>query len=299
MLRMAHRVLSDKSVSVFGAGLIDSKTHSEIRGCAAGPCFCAYNIAEYVNGRFRNGERISYDSEIAAAAPPPFMRMSLEYGFDDVRYLACVFSIDHQLIREPTVDALRERAERQFNLTDVRWSCAIRVVADMRGRLFVARTTKWVFLLSSGCYAGHADDDLQSTDDPRSHAILDNAVTVTFFAFRFANCRNVITEDVTETEGPPAKWLRRMKQPRITYKVLKLDGTTRAKAADSESSDSKADRALHICRGHFKHYTAEKPLFGHYVGTVWHPQHVRGHEKNGVVVKDYKLEPVGQLEAHA
>ena len=48
-------------------------------------------------------------------------------------------------------------------------------------------------------------------------------------------------------------------------------------------------KALHICRGHFVTYTPKHPLFGKYVGTFWKPDHVRGNAKNGIVLKDYKV----------
>lgn len=48
-------------------------------------------------------------------------------------------------------------------------------------------------------------------------------------------------------------------------------------------------KALHICRGHFATYTDEKPLFGHFTGTVWKPSHVRGNVTEGIVSKDYRV----------
>ena len=48
-------------------------------------------------------------------------------------------------------------------------------------------------------------------------------------------------------------------------------------------------RALHICRAHFAHYTEEHPLFGKYAGTFYKPMHVRGHLKEGMVIKDYDI----------
>ncbi|HPS54039.1 MAG TPA: hypothetical protein PLP05_00430 [Sedimentisphaerales bacterium] len=46
---------------------------------------------------------------------------------------------------------------------------------------------------------------------------------------------------------------------------------------------------LHLCRGHLKHFTEEKPLFGKYPGTFFIPAHVRGDRKNGIINKNYKL----------
>lgn len=48
---------------------------------------------------------------------------------------------------------------------------------------------------------------------------------------------------------------------------------------------------VHLCRGHFMHYTPERPMFGRsgLYGRFWVQSHVRGNKKNGVVVKDYEV----------
>jgi hypothetical protein len=44
-------------------------------------------------------------------------------------------------------------------------------------------------------------------------------------------------------------------------------------------------RAFHICRGPFAVYEGSG-LFGKYFGRFWIPQHVRGSQSSGIVVKD-------------
>lgn len=50
-------------------------------------------------------------------------------------------------------------------------------------------------------------------------------------------------------------------------------------------------KALHICRGHFKHYGRDGKglLFGKHKATVWIPMHVRGDIEEGAVVKDHSV----------
>jgi hypothetical protein len=43
-------------------------------------------------------------------------------------------------------------------------------------------------------------------------------------------------------------------------------------------------------RGHFKQYTAERPLFGRFTGLYWWQPHLAGKAKDRVVVKDYRIE---------
>lgn len=111
------------------------------------------------------------------------------------------------------------------------------------------------------------------------------------FALALCHAKNVTPVDVTNTEGPPEKWLSRQRQRKLTYRVLDIE-PAKKKLREVGNSDSVGfAKALHICRGHFATYTEDKPLFGNVVGTFWKPSHVRGNIKNGAVVKDYSVSP--------
>lgn len=114
---------------------------------------------------------------------------------------------------------------------------------------------------------------------------------IPLLAMSFASCKNVVRYDTTEQEGPPAKWLKRQKQPKLRYHVLDINPMKEVLRTEGGSEVHGLKKALHICRGHFATYTAEKPLFGNIVGTVWKPAHVRGDIKQGAVVKDYSVSP--------
>ena len=107
----------------------------------------------------------------------------------------------------------------------------------------------------------------------------------------FMHCKNVRKIDVGDTEGPSSKWLRRQKTPRLRYKVLDINPMKEVLRTEGQSETTGLHRALHICRGHFATYTVDKPLFGHFVGTVWKPAHTRGSIEQGAVVKDYRINP--------
>lgn len=51
-------------------------------------------------------------------------------------------------------------------------------------------------------------------------------------------------------------------------------------------------QALHLVRGHFKHYTASAPLFGAHTGAYWWGLHARGDSRHGEIRKDYNVVPV-------
>jgi len=114
---------------------------------------------------------------------------------------------------------------------------------------------------------------------------------VPMLSLSFMHCKNVKTSDATSSAGPDDKWLRRHRQPRLVYKTLEINPMREVLRREGNLEQSGLKKALHICRGHFANYTEDKPLFGHTVGMVWKPQHVRGSKEHGQVVKDYKLSP--------
>lgn len=94
----------------------------------------------------------------------------------------------------------------------------------------------------------------------------------------------------TERHSPPEKLnrarVRRNRQPKLTYYTLVLKRPTK----QGEATDKGLwDNRVHFCRGHFKYFTPEKPLFGHIVGRYWWQPQVRGRNKEGVVLKDYEV----------
>jgi hypothetical protein len=106
----------------------------------------------------------------------------------------------------------------------------------------------------------------------------------------FVNCRNVPREQVE----PPTKLVRRDAKrklvPRRGYHLLDIGPMTTTLATEGGVSEhGSVQRALHVCRGHFKTYTADAPLFGHAVGTWWWGPQLRGAEQAGVSAKDYRV----------
>jgi hypothetical protein len=112
-----------------------------------------------------------------------------------------------------------------------------------------------------------------------------------FFVFQLLHCRGVTTRD----EGMYTPHLprgRRRSAKKTAYKTLVIP-TAKQSGGSGTTSDLKL--AKHLCRGSFATYTKEKPLFGHYVGMVWRPAHLRGSSAVGTIEKDYKYNPPGKL----
>lgn len=105
-------------------------------------------------------------------------------------------------------------------------------------------------------------------------------------AIGLANCRNIdVPELQTRAEGAK-KRTRKNRAPSTEYRVIRLPG------APSNRVDGPAPTAshsrFHTVRGHFKTYTADKPLYGRLTGTWWWSPAVRGDRKRGEVVSTYK-----------
>lgn len=130
-------------------------------------------------------------------------------------------------------------------------------------------------------------------DDPadRERVILSlfNPTMFGMWAISMLNCRRQTSLVERPDFNPPDKWLRRQKQPRLRYHTLNIDPLKKMLKYDEKADPTGQQLAWHLCRGHWKHYTEEKPLFGRYVGSVWCPPHAKGNRENGVVLKDYAI----------
>jgi len=109
------------------------------------------------------------------------------------------------------------------------------------------------------------------------------------FSLTFMHCRNVKTNAEPSSAKSDRVWRKRTGYPHTIKRTLVLDGSGASGSAASNGNASTVDRRLHICRGHFRHYTADKPLFGNYVGPVWVPAHTRGSEAAGEIDKTYRV----------
>lgn len=109
-----------------------------------------------------------------------------------------------------------------------------------------------------------------------------------FLAIQFMNCKNVIQED----REPPQtinERHRRDHPPLVKYKVLRIDRGKHGGGGHSGDIKNPESMPYHICRGHFKRFTAEKPLLGKHVGTYWWEAQARGRKERGEVIKDYEI----------
>ena len=103
----------------------------------------------------------------------------------------------------------------------------------------------------------------------------------------FMHCHNV---SVTTVAPPPKLSKAHRKRhgvPLVRFRTINIEPMRRIVHSEGRAAETGIKRALHICRGHFRTYTPEKPLFGKLAGTIFVPQHARGTPLAGLVVQDY------------
>lgn len=298
MLRLAHRISSERNYSLNGSQdeiRIADFERSLISGHAE--VIISDNVARFYDDSIKD----EYEPKDFPNCAPPF----------DVTFIEC--------------DA--PRAFSRNNVSQAGWLCVVLDREEFSSTLpervmfrdstppetkeSIIERTKWPLLISMWLSINgrpHWPDIRQIiaiSDDGLPLHFLDysnqNSTTagvsktscmhIPLLTLSFLNCRNVKRIDATNTEGPEEKWIRRKKSPRLRYHILDINPMKEVLRTEGQSESTGLKKALHICRGHFATYTENKPLFGHFTGTVWKPAHVRGEASQGAVLKDYSVSP--------
>ncbi len=140
------------------------------------------------------------------------------------------------------------------------------------------------------CYHDYETGFLQSlySPDDRDIEALVVGTVVALRTLEFINYRNIVIVDAPAKPVEEALHQRYFKAPMTKFKVLAIKSVS--KRYGSNSPQQQFDIIpLHGVRGH------ERRALNHPVpqfrGVLYIPPHARGDEKNGVVVKDYKVLP--------
>lgn len=108
-------------------------------------------------------------------------------------------------------------------------------------------------------------------------------------AISFINCKNTRLDPVDPSAEVNAARRKAGLRPFVRYHTIDIEPMKAVLRTEGGIESNGLKKALHIVRGHFATYTPERPLFGKVAGTFWMPAHVRGTAKQGVVVKDYRV----------
>ena len=101
------------------------------------------------------------------------------------------------------------------------------------------------------------------------------------------NCKNITTQKIIPSKSLNKKREKKNKSKIFEYYILKLQFNKTEKK--QKNMLPLYSNRIHFCRGHFKKYTLKNPLFGKYTGLYWWQSHVRGRNKKGMIIKDYKI----------
>ncbi len=115
-------------------------------------------------------------------------------------------------------------------------------------------------------------------------------ITIIHYFALLLNCKNITTENNKPSDALNKARRKKGKQELFTYKTLKLLLPGKKEKHVITNEPTGEHNRVHLCRGHFKEYTKEAPLFGRITGLWWWQPTVRGNNKDGIVVKDYDCE---------
>jgi len=105
---------------------------------------------------------------------------------------------------------------------------------------------------------------------------------------KLLNCKNIRTETIKASEKLNKKRRKNGKAEIFDYKVLSVFKPGN-KQDYRQGTIPLSHNRVHLCRGHFKEYTTDHPLLGKHVGLYWWQPHVRGQNRDGIVIKEYDV----------
>lgn len=127
---------------------------------------------------------------------------------------------------------------------------------------------------------------------------IDAQLIPALLAISLMHCRNVRVQTVEPPLALSRKAARRGGRPLVRYQVLDIGPMRTVLDHEGGARTRGLGHALHICRGHFKTFTDDAPLFGKHTGTYWWHDTARGTPKRGRVTTDYRVSP-DQVSADA
>lgn len=130
---------------------------------------------------------------------------------------------------------------------------------------------------------GNADPEIAC------NAMLTDFVCSSLLVLGMLHCKNV---ELYERPMSSKQLRHRQKhnRPSERFYSLRVTGKGARVGADALRVPSGQRNALHWCRGHFRTYTDDAPLFGRITGTFWVDPHIRGSRGVGKVDKLYTID---------
>jgi hypothetical protein len=108
-------------------------------------------------------------------------------------------------------------------------------------------------------------------------------------ALGLVHCKNVLVEEHSPDTKPSKNHERRHGRPLTRYSTIDIKPITRALDGAKQPGQGTLGKAFHLCRGHFKTFRPEAPLFGKLSGQYWWDAHARGNKRHGEVISEYRV----------
>lgn len=170
---------------------------------------------------------------------------------------------------------------------DSRWRVAIAVI-DPRTDMFIPLWVYFDLYIGIGIKISPAIDGvMKQYKDMVLHEYASDLMIIQTF-IELLNCKNISTEKIVAPTALNKKRRKHGKKEIFDYHVLNVVVPSK-KSGYSEKTEPLSHNRVHLCRGHFKEYTQEHPLFGRLTGLYWWQPHIRGQNKDGIVMKDYSV----------
>jgi hypothetical protein len=128
--------------------------------------------------------------------------------------------------------------------------------------------------------------------EPYSDRMFVEFIVPIFFTFGLLHCKNIVA--IEKGGRNPNVKNRRHRSKGTKHYVLDVIPSQNIHRTEYERPAQGSAQRMHFRRGHFKEYTAEKPLFGKYIGSYWWEAHVAGSANIGEIRKDYRILPMQQ-----
>ena len=151
--------------------------------------------------------------------------------------------------------------------------------------------------LVGGSFLPRMSEEIENEIQGEFGDLLIHYVHSGLMAVSFMHCRNVSSRTVGAEEKRSRSWEKKRGQPLTSYEVLEIDPMREVLESEGQATEKGLGHALHICRGHFKTFTEEAPLFGRVTGTFWWADQVRGKAEHGRIEKDYSVRAVDEERA--
>lgn len=234
-------------------------------------------------------------AQLGAGKRPEHVLQLRDIGMDGL--WGMLSSVEREKLTKDAERANQERAERLHSGDSMGWACEAYVFSQPLGDRFPSLVAMVRFPVQRDGQPVFLDDGGLVWETAVTREELENNhlhggsvwMHVPLLATSFSHCKNV---GLVFHEPPPKLARAQTKRrggPNTSYYTLDIQPMRQVLSSEGgQDAHGSAQRALHICRGHFKDYR-ERGLFGKVHGVFWWDMAVRGNADAGVVMKDYRI----------